>query len=282
MMMVPMNQEQAAASKQLQLTAHGEVLAGRSDIRGYARWLLPSDECQQVPLIIKETGEHTGSRVWEGSWLYLRWLMCNLELVRGKSVLELGAGCGLLGICLARTGTATSVTVSDFKGHGWSAEEGRSSVMDLLHGNVLENSNALSQFSKAHTMHKSSTLHVLEIDWATPQEPLRWQLPALVAPKKCTADQHDVILGTELLYSTQGASLLLDTLTTWMKRDGAFYLLNNVNRTGVKEFRAGCHDRGLQCTPLEFDQTQLSVNWSFGKNHAMDNTYVLFCVTWAK
>ena len=62
---------------------------------------------------------------------------------------------------------------------------------------------------------------------------------------------------------------------------GAFYLINNINRTGVTEFIAGCGMAAgaCRCESIEFDRTLVDVDWSFGKNLPFENSYALTRVT---
>jgi len=73
-------------------------------------------------LVIKETtnrsngGEDggTGLNVWDGSLLLARYLEKRPEIVRNKTVLELGSGCGLVGIASAVL-DAKEVTMTDLQ-----------------------------------------------------------------------------------------------------------------------------------------------------------------------
>ena len=55
----------------------------------------------------------TGGQLWDASVVLALFLRAHADLVRDKSVVELGAGCGLPGIDVARRGVARSVTLTD-------------------------------------------------------------------------------------------------------------------------------------------------------------------------
>jgi SAM-dependent methyltransferase len=67
-----------------------------------------------VPLRVREgaISDGLGARVWALAHVALRELAANPSLVRGKTVLEIGAGTGLLGVAAARLGASVAV-VSD-------------------------------------------------------------------------------------------------------------------------------------------------------------------------
>jgi hypothetical protein len=83
------------------------------------------------------------------------------------------AGCGLLGLCLARSGAPGSVTVSGFDGYPSStcaggertAQSKKKSVIECLQGNVLAN---------RHVLRGEVELQAATIDWEQPSKPLRW------------------------------------------------------------------------------------------------------------
>ena len=58
--MTPTTRERGEESKAFQLAAHRHSLAGRSDVREHARWLLPSpDDTDCAPMVIEKTFQHT-------------------------------------------------------------------------------------------------------------------------------------------------------------------------------------------------------------------------------
>lgn len=63
----------------------------------------------------RKTQKHTGGIIWETSYILASYLMERLDEESSfrPSILELGAGCGLLGITLAATKKAKSVCVTD-------------------------------------------------------------------------------------------------------------------------------------------------------------------------
>lgn len=62
----------------------------------------------------RSTDDFTGWTVWGCSPVFARLAIERPELFDGKSVLELGAGCGLAGLAVACCTRATSICISDF------------------------------------------------------------------------------------------------------------------------------------------------------------------------
>ena len=69
---------------------------------------LPPDEA----LALLSGDDRTGQLVWKGALLMANFLAARPELVHSKHVLELGSGCGLVGILCSLLG-AKSVTLTD-------------------------------------------------------------------------------------------------------------------------------------------------------------------------
>ena len=95
----PCTKDEALAAQQTQHRAHEECLAGR-EVLGFASWL-SGNVSTELPLIFQETFQHTGTRIWDGAWLHRAWALRNTRLFHGHSMLELGAGCGMLGVSVA-------------------------------------------------------------------------------------------------------------------------------------------------------------------------------------
>mmetsp|Transcript_5410 Transcript_5410/g.7819 ORF Transcript_5410/g.7819 Transcript_5410/m.7819 type:complete len:453 (+) Transcript_5410:25-1383(+) len=58
--------------------------------------------------------EDVGFVLWPSSVVLARWILYNPDLIQDKSILELGAGCGLVGLLAAKIQKRGSITLSDF------------------------------------------------------------------------------------------------------------------------------------------------------------------------
>jgi len=260
--MMPMGPAQAQAAKEIQMSAHAEAV-GSKDVLGYAKWISSGSLTPAAtPLLIKECSSHTGSRVWEGALLQLQWVFQNQQLMKDRSVLELGAGCGILGLSMAKAGIPREVVISDFDGHYVDAET--ASLMELLTHNAKAN------------MVSTSGVSIWNLDWARPADAKCCWPPAADAT---LAQTYDIVLGSELLYTTEGAALLLQILPKFLADGGTCYLLNNARRTGVAEFMAGCAGAHLTYSEVPFDKfPNESLAYTMGEN-TFDNTYIMLKIT---
>ncbi|KAL6057896.1 Protein N-lysine methyltransferase METTL21A [Balamuthia mandrillaris] len=85
----------------------------------------------QYEVKIKEAhGLGLGSHVWEGTMHLFRYICKHFpeESLRGKRVIELGAGCGLLGISMKRLAMEAQITLTD-----------KAEALSLLRSNVERN-----------------------------------------------------------------------------------------------------------------------------------------------
>jgi 2-polyprenyl-3-methyl-5-hydroxy-6-metoxy-1,4-benzoquinol methylase len=137
--------------------------------------------------------QHTGGIVWETSVLLLNYLLLSKVNV-GKSVLELGAGCGLLGLGLALANDSVNVTVTD-----------TAQVVAQVHKNVTTNQ-----------LQHESRIKVCALNW------IRFQQDAVVS--SVAAHSFDTIVATDVLFSPELVQPLLETMQYFAKPDACMYL----------------------------------------------------------
>ena len=124
--------------------------------------------------------------------------MAGVSPFKGKSVLELGAGCGLVGIVLAKLGAA-SVTLTDLE-----------PALPLLSENI--------QLNKAHACNASA------LSWGS-SEALR----ALTPP-------FDYVIGADIMYIIEVIDLLVVTLRHAMGKESVCYMGYGRNRRALETF----------------------------------------------
>lgn len=139
---------------------------------------------------VSACGNHTGGIVWETSYL----LTCYLLQLRKDfgRVLEVGAGCGLLGQVLAASGWIKSVAMTEMD-----------DVISNLQSNLRQNPSILRKCS----VHK--------LDW------LDYKKDAVDALKK---HSFDTIIGTDVVFSPCLVRPLLKTLQYMSHKDSVVYL----------------------------------------------------------
>ena len=125
--------------------------------------------------IILESGplESTGGKVWKASIDFFDWLNQVPEIQRKECrIIELGSGCGWLGLRLCKELPHLNLTMT---------EQGNFGALSWLAHNV--------------ELNKSINVQVIELDWAN-------------VSAEVTERSWDLVLGSELVYSYEGARLL--------------------------------------------------------------------------
>ena len=309
--MQPHDEETAKRSDAAQLEAH-RTAAGGAAVDGYASWLsVGAAQKRADPLLVREASQHTGTCIWAASWLHRRWALARAELFpAGAHILEMGAGCGLLGLSVAAA-HGVHVTLSDFRGH-FVGGGGDDTVLHNLAYNAWRNEQLIRANGGAVT--------TIELDWQRPNEPVRWQvveavrrrerdeaettasgeaagaaqLSIRVAEERSSVRAADVVLATEVLYTEEGMRLFVGCLALWLARPtgatpagGTCYLVNNAHRTGVQRFEATCRQHGLaieQLPSLEgigLDGGDSEIRSTFAPPWDEIDLYTFMKVTWA-
>ncbi|KAL3766545.1 hypothetical protein ACHAW5_000780 [Stephanodiscus triporus] len=148
-------------------------------------------------LVIKEMQNHangidgggSGLNVWDGSLLLARYLERRPELVRNKSVLELGSGCGLVGLSSGIIG-AYKVVMTDLK-----------YALPLMLENVKRNESSWRGIDKG-----SKTIECKECDWFRPPP---------ISELFSNNNGPDVILVADCVWLAPLIAPLLRTLETY-------------------------------------------------------------------
>lgn len=143
----------------------------------------------------------TGLRAWEAAAALSEWVLANREQLAGQTVLELGAGVGLVGLTAWRS-AAARVILTDV----------HASVLDNLNANVQLNTERNRTCQAAVAQHGGIEVH--QLDWLAPDTAY---LQAL---------DPSVVLGADLVYDVDLIpalvsllkSVLLPAATRWKPR----------------------------------------------------------------
>ncbi|RYO97617.1 hypothetical protein DL765_011112 [Monosporascus sp. GIB2] len=159
----------------------------------------------------------TGFRTWEGSLHLASYLLTETGkgLVKGKGILELGAGTGLLSILCAKHLQARHVTTTD----------GDDSVVEALKKNIVLNGLRSNQHVVARTLNWGDDL---EATWVK---------------QDCKARPYDVVIGADITYDKVAIKALVTTIHQLFElRPGLRVLISGVVRNvdTFASFRSEC------------------------------------------
>lgn len=162
----------------------------------------------------------TGLNVWDGSLLLARYLEKRPEIVKNKTVLELGSGCGLIGIASGVLG-AKKVTMTDLQ-----------YSLPLMQENVERNKSSW-QGEKDLQCQK---IECKECDWFHP--------PPITELCGSTVDSPDVILVADCVWLAPLIAPLLQTLDKYTNDVSIKVIITyqQRGRDAHEEFWEGIHN----------------------------------------
>ena len=168
----------------------------------------------------------TGFGIWCASLVMARWMANIAPKFHNKTVIELGAGCGVPGLALAKHVSLQSLLVTD------------------LHPQTVENLNFNVELNDL-----SNTASARTIDW---DDNSTW--PASV----------DTIIGSDLIYSKSIVPLLKKVVLGLLQQNGSFYYVApDTGRDGLDQFLHEIQEEGLvlqskTIAPSEYHENPLS------------------------
>ena len=178
--------------------------------------------CSRV-LRVREFSDYffsSGCRVWDASAALAR-LIWDENACQEKDVLELGAGIGLAGLAAA-VDLARRVVLTDNE--------------PLLLPNLRHNAGNMRRQLSEEDWEEPATLEVAQLDWSDP--------PAdLVA----THGTFDVILASDVVYSSGAVAGLVGAIRALLKPDGTLFMSYAGGRHGQAQFKAELEAAGASC-----------------------------------
>lgn len=168
----------------------------------------------EAPLGSSAADDRTGLGVWASSLVLAQWLVVEAARFAGKTVVELGAGCGAPSLALAAHQESAKVVLTD--GNGDALDNARFNVAAFL---GLDH---IAQLSLSRALADGARLAVSDLDWSRPPEGVGCDVVVgadLVSNPAAATALADVVavLASEFWYvapdtGRAGADLLLETL----------------------------------------------------------------------
>jgi predicted nicotinamide N-methyase len=202
-----------------------------------------------------------GWRVWRAALILCDLLTETPALVRGRRVLEVGAGCGCCGMLAAALGAADTVLTDCLPG-----------LLEALDENVALNA-AAAAVAEANAGGPSwaartsalggGTLSVRHLAWEEAPDAASDAAGAAAdasdapAPRLACDEAFDVIVGSDVMYEMEHAAALPRVLARHLARGGFALLVCGVRFPDVLDaFLARLDSAGLQCTSAQLRKQQ--------------------------
>jgi predicted nicotinamide N-methyase len=143
-----------------------------------------------------------GLHLWESSVVFARYILSNPSIFENKKIIELGTGCGLLGLVALLHTKLDNIIFSDYQ----------QSVLDNLSNNIKINTNS----------NMDGKYSILNLDWRDYD--------------KFKLESFDFVIGSELIYSGGHIEELAKLIRNLLKIDGVALIAMPEKRSMTKPF----------------------------------------------
>ena len=168
-----------------------------------------SVKLNEQTLFAADGGE--GLHLWEASVVLTRYCLQNKEIFENKKIIELGTGCGLLGISILKQIPLIShYTFSDYQ----------DSVLENLNKNIIKNN-----------LKENKKYDIIKLDW---RDYSKIDL------------KYDIILGSELIYKGGYIQELAKIINTLLKENGFCFISMPEKRSMTNTFLQYIKECGLK------------------------------------
>ena len=160
-----------------------------------------------------------GLHLWEASVVLSRYSLKHSSLLQNKKIIELGCGCGLLGISILKEIPIKNYTFSDYN----------TSVLNNLKDNLKLNGISVND----------KKIEIKELDWKNYGQ--------------MESNEYDIIIGTELIYKGGAILELAKVINKILKPGGKCYISMPKERSMTKTFLEYIENEGLKWNSLLFN-----------------------------
>jgi len=161
-----------------------------------------------------------GLHLWEASVVLSRYSLKHDSIFQNKKIIELGCGCGLLGISILKEIPVKQYTFSDYN----------KSVLNNLKDNLKLNGISLND----------KKIEIKQDDWKDYE--------------KMTPNEYDIIIGTELIYKGGAILELAKVINKILKPEGKCFISMPKERSMTKTFLEYIEKEGLKWKSLYFNE----------------------------
>ena len=194
--------------------------------------------------------DSTGLAVWPASIILARWAAVKKELIKGKVVIELGAGCGLPGLAAARYADARVTFITDIHDPALKNAAYNVQLNSLKGGNnhnvfaSIPEQNGIYCQERISSAHKGDDGGDGDGDGGVVQVcKVNWKDMASYPPERA-----DVIIGSDLVYDVKILSILVPAVKSMLVEGGSFlYCAPDTERDGMSGLHVALEAVGLKC-----------------------------------
>jgi ribosomal protein L11 methylase PrmA len=162
-----------------------------------------------------------GLHLWESSVVLTRYCLLNESLFHNKNIIELGCGCGLLGISLLKQFPSIQLTFSDYQ----------DTVLNNLNDNIKMNNITNTKYD------------VLKCDWREYQQ--------------LQEGKYDIIVGAELVYKGGAIKELAYMIKRILNKNGKCFISMPLKRSMTDEFKKYVEECGMVWKGMHFKDANL-------------------------
>lgn len=221
-------------------------LAEEVTAEGPRSFLLPGGRLVRVDELSYDEGG-SGHLVWDAAVGMSIWLTQHAELVRGRSVLELGAGVGLSGICAAVNGARATLSDVFVSGEERLAGGSAAPCSTAALRPRLEANAALNNLDTART---------LSLDWAD-----------CLADDFAPSETYPVVIATDCVYDEFGVGALAAAVVAHTAPGGLALLMSARGRPGAEQLPPLLEAAGV------LETEGLTVHNSYGRTELVLSTF---------
>jgi len=188
-----------------------------------------------------------GFVMWPSAIVLSRWLMSNPRAIQSKSVLELGAGCGLVGIAAARIIARYQFQQQHEQRQTINAERKGEVIITDVNELVLEN---ISQNIRLNDVASLASVAKLDFYSQSGRNSGTWLAGERRGVAESEREPVDVILAADIICQPSDAVAASKTIKDALRPEGVAYVVcaTAQHRYGVEIFGNECKERGLDVT----------------------------------
>ncbi|OII77548.1 hypothetical protein cand_017080 [Cryptosporidium andersoni] len=188
----------------------------------------------------------TGIHLWSSSIVASYWIVNiikNDNIFKNKKILELGCGCGLMGLCTAIYSRFISKQDID------------KLILTDVSRIALENVRYNIELNGSLLGESAKSIYPMYMNWV---DPTTWPIIKETGEKEL----FDIILGSDLIYDEHMAENIVFLLRSLLKLGGSFLYVHRHDRLGANILKDILENFGFKCkemkAPIEYTKNPLS------------------------